>query len=475
MRIKERIIWICCIALLLSVIFIFVFREYFPVLKAGENEYNQLMEIFDEVYDKINDRYVDVDKLDSKNLIYGAITGMVESLEDPYSMFLKPDLYKDFTEDIQGEFAGIGAYINKEDDRITIVAPIAGTPADNAGIISGDVITKIDGVSTKGMSSSEAANLIKGKPGTDVVLTILRTGKTEEMEITIERNIIEIPVVKNKMISDDTGYLNLVTFSRTAPKLVKEAIIEMKSSGMKKLIFDVRNNYGGTLDSGKAIVDLFLEDGLIVYTVGRNGEILKKLYAEKQHDDILDIPVVLLINGNSASATEILAGALKDTNRAKLIGSTTYGKGSVQSFFRLANEIDDEAVGMKVTIAHWYTPAGNMIDKNGIDPHIDMSIPDEELLDRAYYENKLYESGEIETFLEEYPDFTRSNVENFKEELEQKHIYIETDRLGQILTARKNRRKKGFFVDTEYDKVLKKAVEVLKDYKYEQNKVISYN
>jgi carboxyl-terminal processing protease len=476
---KERLMWILITIFLITLIFISLIISdtgiSMPFVRAKSGEYNDMMKVFKEAYSKVMDRYVDVDKLDTEELFYGSIDGMVASLDDPHSQFYTPDEFKEMNEDIEGKFAGIGAYIINRNDQVQIASPIEGTPAFEAGIKANDIIIEINGESADGISTFEASNRIKGEPGTEVTLTIKRPGKKDTITFTITRAIIEIPTVKHKMITDDIGYIELISFSHTAPKSIKDAISKMKKEGMKKLIIDIRSNPGGTLSAGKEIADLFLDKGKIVYTVGRNDEILQTFKAKEEETDELDIPLIILQNEYSASASEILTGALKDTQRALIIGKTSYGKGSVQSFMPLKEKLMDRTLGIKITIAHWYTPSGKQIDGQGIEPHITIEENEDEYVERVFYENKLYEGNYLQEFIQNHKDFTRDDVKKFKKELENEHIYIETDRLGSLLMEEKNRYETGLILDTEYDKILKKAISTFQNGEYEQKEILSFD
>ncbi len=479
MRVKERLIWIIFVIFLVTIITgLVIISDPASIigLSAQSDEYKELVPIFNEAYQKIMDRFVDIEKLDTEQLFYGAIKGMVKSLGDPHSAFYDPKFFKEVTEDIEGTFAGIGAYIIEKDDQIEIVKPIEGTPAAKAGIRPRDVIVEINGESTEGFTSMKAASLIKGEPGTDVTLKIKRQGKIEPIEVTITRAIIEIPVVKFKLLDNKIGYIRLISFSHTAPEAVNQALSEMDEHGMKYLILDIRDNPGGTLSAGKEITDIFLNEGKIVYTVGREEKTLQTLYAEERENDYIQLPLITLINENSASASEILAGALKDTQRSLLIGNKTYGKGSVQSFMPLSESYMEEKVGLKITIAHWYTPSGKQIDGQGIEPDIVIEESEDEMIDRLFYENKLYENNFLTKFLEDYPDFTKDDVRKFKNTLEEEHhIFLSIERLGELLFNEKNRYNTKFIVDTEYDMALTKAISIFKNGEYKTEELISYD
>lgn len=335
-----------------------------------ETSIYQQLELFAETISLVRSNYVE--EVELKNLIYGALKGMLSSL-DPHSQFLDPDTYNEIKVETEGEFGGLGIVISIKDELLTVISPIDGTPADKAGLKPGDRIVKIDGVSTKGITLMDAVKKLRGEPGTKVNLTILRENERKLLEFNIERAIIKIESIKEaKLIEDKIGYIRLVEFQEKTGKDLEEVLNKLESEGMEGLIVDLRNNPGGLLDSAVEVAEKFIEPGkLVVYTKGRipnqNLEFLSR--AKKPH---LDYPIVVLINEGSASASEIVAGCLHDHNRAVLLGTKTFGKGSVQTVIPLK---DGSAV--RLTTSKYYTPSGNPIHGVGISPDVEVPLVEE--------------------------------------------------------------------------------------------------
>lgn len=330
----------------------------------------QYLGLFAETISLIRSNYVD--EVEIKDLIYGALKGMLSSL-DPHSQFMDPDTYNEIKVETEGEFGGLGIVISIKDELLTIISPIDGTPADKAGLKAGDRIVKIDGVSTKGITLIDAVKKLRGEPGTKVNLTILRENEKKLLEFTIERAIIKIESIKEaKLIADKIGYIRLVEFQEKTPQDLEEALNKLESEGMEGLILDLRNNPGGLLDTAVAVAEKFIEPGkMVVFTKGRianqNLEFLSR--AKKPH---LDYPMVILINEGSASASEIVAGCLRDHNRAVLLGTKTFGKGSVQTVIPLR---DGSAI--RLTTSKYFTPSGNPIHGVGILPDVEVPLVEE--------------------------------------------------------------------------------------------------
>lgn len=325
--------------------------------------------IFWDAWNLINQKYVDRSKLDFQNMVLGAIEGMVKSLNDPYTVLLREKESKRLEEDIKGEFFGIGIEIGMRNGDLTIISPIKDTPAEKAGLLAGDKILKIDDKSTVDINLDEAVSLIRGKKGTKVTLTILRKKGNEEetKEITITRAKIKIPIITWKKIEPNIGYIQLHTFSQNAKIDFDKAIKELRDNNvdLNKLILDLRNNPGGLLDMAVEISSYFLDPGnLVVIEDFGNGE--KEELRSKQNGQLKNSTVVILINKGSASASEIVAGALHDNKKIKLIGEKTFGKGSVQQIEKL--KYDDTS--LKITVAKWLTPNGRSITDEGIEPDI---------------------------------------------------------------------------------------------------------
>lgn len=332
---------------------------------GAQNGYEELR-TFTEVLTLIKKNYVDDVK--TKDLISGAIKGMLVSL-DPHSGYMSAEAFKEFQVETKGEFGGLGIQIGIKDGILTVIAPIEDTPAYKAGIKAGDKILKISGESTKNMNVTDAVSKMRGQKGTSITITIFREGWKEPNDFTIVRDIIKIKSVKSKILSDNIGYIKLTQFQETTATELASAIEKLKKEGMTSLILDLRNNPGGLLNIAIGVSEQFLPpQKLVVYIKGRTGEKID-YYTEKASHHYTDMPMVVLVNHGSASASEIVAGALKDWNRAVIIGVQTFGKGSVQSLIPLS-----DGSGLRLTTAKYYTPKGTSIQGVGITPDIVVKI-----------------------------------------------------------------------------------------------------
>ncbi|MGI9275065.1 MAG: S41 family peptidase [Endozoicomonas sp.] len=319
---------------------------------------------FTEVMQRIKTAYVE--EVDDKTLLDNAIQGMLSGL-DPHSAYLKPDDFKELEINTSGQFGGLGIEVGMEDGFIKVISPIDDTPADKAGIQAGDLIIKLDETSVKGMTLMESVDKMRGKPGEPIKLTIVREGRTKPLEINLKRAVIKVQSVKSRMLEDGYGYIRLSQFQADTDKEVLNHLKKLKKdTELKGLVLDLRNNPGGVLQSAVGVVDAFINKGLIVYTKGRiaNSELR---FNATDNDPSGGVPLVVLINGGSASASEIVAGALQDHHRAVLLGTESFGKGSVQTVLPLS--IDSEK-GLKLTTALYYTPSGRSIQAEGIKPDI---------------------------------------------------------------------------------------------------------
>lgn len=311
----------------------------------------------EQVYDALRDNYDG--ELNLEQLMDGLKSGLAQAAGDPYTEYLNQEQAEEFRNDLNGQFSGIGAELSKEEGAITVVAPIAGYPAEKAGLQAKDIITAIDDKPTTDMTLTEAVNNIRGPAGSEVTLTIFRDGS--EQDIAITRADITVPSVEWE-VKDGIGYMTVSTFSEETPDLARQAADEFRNQGVKGVVVDVRSNPGGLLKSAVDVASIWLPAGTPVLTEQRGGEVIKSYDASGE--TILEgVPTMVLIDEASASASEILAGALKDNNAATLIGQTSYGKGSVQNLVQLPS-----GGVLKVTIARWYTPGGQNIDKSGISP-----------------------------------------------------------------------------------------------------------
>jgi carboxyl-terminal processing protease len=331
---------------------------------AGSDAYKEL-KIFTEVLSLVERNYVE--DVEIKDLVYGAIRGMLSSL-DPHSGFMTTEAYKEMQIDTKGEFGGLGIQIGIKDSVLTVIAPIEDTPAFEAGVKAGDKIIKVENELTKDMTLMEAVSKMRGPKGTPVTITIVREGWKGPKDFTIVRDIIKIKSVKSRIIEDEIGYVKISQFQEKTASELADALKELDNIGVTSLILDLRNNPGGLLNSAIEVSDQFLLPGkLVVYIKGKNGE--KMDYLTKGARPSYDYPMIVLVNQGSASASEIVAGAVKDWDRAVVLGVTTFGKGSVQSVIPLS-----DGSALRLTTAKYYTPNGISIQNTGIKPDIEVKL-----------------------------------------------------------------------------------------------------
>ena len=311
---------------------------------------------------------VDADKNPAKedDLLHGAARGMVDAWKDPYTRFVSPSQLKDEEIELEGKYGGLGMYIGDRDGQILVISPMEDSPAERAGLKTKDQIVKVDNDVVIGWTSDRVVQKLRGEPDTKVTVWVRREGEDELLSFEITREIIKLHSVRYEMLSDDIGYLKLTQFKHNTADESRNAVRDMMKKGMRALILDLRNNGGGLLDASVKISSLFLRDGMIVETKGRSERSNEKYYADKNYY-LTNVPMTVLINGGSASASEIVAGALNDRGRAKLIGEKSFGKGSVQTLFPLT-----DGSGIYVTIARYYTPSGKVIDHVGLEPDIEV-------------------------------------------------------------------------------------------------------
>lgn len=321
---------------------------------------------FSDVFGRIKNDYVE--SVEDKELLENAIRGMLTGL-DPHSSYLDVDQFKELQVGTTGQFGGLGIEVGMEDGFVKVIAPIDDTPAKRAGVEAGDLIIRLDDTPVKGMSLNDAVKVMRGKPGTDIVLTIVREGMDRPLQITITRDIIKVKSVKSRMLEPGLGYLRVSQFQSKTADYLDDAVAKLKKESggsLNGLILDLRNNPGGVLNGAVAVSDAFLSKGLIVYTEGRIAD--SSLRFNATPDDVLDgAPMVVLVNQGSASASEIVAGALQDHKRAIIMGAQTFGKGSVQTILPLSS-----GTALKLTTARYYTPSGRSIQAEGITPDIEL-------------------------------------------------------------------------------------------------------
>jgi carboxyl-terminal processing protease len=322
---------------------------------------------FTEVFAKIKDDYVE--SVGDKELLENAIRGMLSGL-DPHSTYLDAEAYRELQVGTSGEFGGLGIEVSMEGGFVKVIAPIDDTPAQRAGVQAGDVIIRIDDTPVKGMSLMDAVKRMRGKPGTKIVLTIVREGQEKPVKIELTRAVIQVKSVKFRLLEKDYGYVRLSQFQNNTGAELRKALTSLKEENggaLRGLVLDMRNNPGGILGEAVSVSDTFLRNGLIVYTKGRIEDAQLKFKATPP-DWLKGAPMVVLINGGSASASEIVAGALQDHNRAVILGTRSFGKGSVQTIFPMAS-----GAALKLTTALYYTPSGRSIQAEGIAPDIDLA------------------------------------------------------------------------------------------------------
>lgn len=349
--------------LIITIIFALVLLSKWSPLKNvnAEDEHYVRIKTFAEALTLVKKNYVE--EVDEKELIYGAIRGMLNSL-DPHSSFMSPEIFKEVQIDTKGEFTGLGIQIGIKDNVLTVIAPIEDTPAYKAGIKAGDKIIKINGESTKGMSLYDAVTKLRGPKGTSVTITIVRKGLEEPKDITIVRDVIKIKSVKSKIVDDGIGYIKVTQFQESTASELSKALKRLEKEKINALILDLRNNPGGLLKGSIDVVSQFLPSRkLVVYIKGRSGE--KAEFYTNSDKPFYDYPMIVLVNEGSASASEIVAGALQDWGRAVILGTETFGKGSVQTVFPL-----NDGSGLRLTTARYYTPKGKSIQTTGIKPDI---------------------------------------------------------------------------------------------------------
>ena len=341
----------------------FLAGQWVPNVSAVPRQDYESLEAFTNILSIVKKNYVE--DVETKTLVNGAINGMLNSL-DPHSAYLTPELYKDLQMDTQGRFGGLGIEITVKGGVLTVVSPIEDTPAFKAGIKPGDMIFKIEDEFTKDMTLVDAVKKMRGPKGTKINLSIKREGVPELIDFTLMRDTIRVQSVRSRVLESGYGYIRLAQFQERSDRDVQKALEKLaaEKGGLKGLVLDLRNNPGGLLTQAVRIADLFLDSGLIVYTEGRIESQKQKYFAQKD-GSWMDFPMVVLVNGGSASASEIVAGALQDHKRAVVLGTKTFGKGSVQTILPL-----DDNSALRLTTARYFTPSGRSIQATGIVPDI---------------------------------------------------------------------------------------------------------
>lgn len=328
---------------------------------------------FWKAWNAINEKYVPAsttaEKVDDQTKVWGAIQGLAASLGDPYTVFFPPREAEIFQSDIRGNFEGVGMEVVAQQGALTVISPIKGSPAERAGILAGDRIVKIDGKETADLSTDEAVQLIRGPKGTEVTFTIFRTGRKTALEVKVTRDVINIPTINTQSLGNGIFKIDLYSFSATSPNLFRSALREFIESGNDKLILDLRGNPGGYLEAAIDMASWFLAPGKVVVREDFGGTKEEKVYRSRGYDIFNEnLKFVILVDGGSASASEILAGALSEHGKATLVGSKTFGKGSVQELVDITSN-----TALKVTVARWLTPNGVSISEKGVIPEIQVA------------------------------------------------------------------------------------------------------
>ena len=365
---KKKIFWLVILIIGFSLLGADVEKS---AARKNEESFYKELELFTNVVSIIKNNYVS--EVKAKPLIYGALRGMLSSL-DPYSQFMNPDFHKEIQIETEGKFGGLGIVITIKETFLTVVSPLEGTPADRAGIKPGDKIVKIDDELIRGITIMDAAKKLRGKKGTSVKLEIVREKSPKLLKFTIVRDIIKIKSIKNAHFIPDTkiGYIRIVEFQKRTANDLRTSLQKLEKEGLKGLILDLRNNPGGLLDSAIDVADEFIkENKLVVYTEGRSPKEKRNYYSKRAPILPGEVPLVILINKGSASASEIVVGAVQDWERGTILGTTSFGKGSVQNVIPLP-----DGSALKLTIAKYYTPKGVCIEGKGIKPDIIVELPE---------------------------------------------------------------------------------------------------
>jgi carboxyl-terminal processing protease len=380
---KRKILWSVGLGLFLLFSLVIIDSRVIQGVAEKGNEVYEQIRLLSEVFVLVRDNYVE--PVDAKKLIYGACEGMVSKL-DPFSQFMDPVAHQMMKSETEGKFGGLGIRIAIQEGRLTVVTPLPRTPAYELGILPGDKIMKIEDKDTKDITLSEAVKLLRGKPGTEVTISIFREGEKDLIDFTITRAIVKIESVPDaKMLTDKIGYIELTEFSKETPDEFDKVWKKLKKQGMESLILDLRYNPGGLLATAVEICKNFIGDRkLIVYTQGRSEQQVIKFFAEKKakHEKI---PLVILVNRGSASGSEIVAGCVQDWKRGIVLGEKTFGKASVQSLMPLS-----DGSGLRLTTAKYYTPNGRSIHDVGITPDIVVEVPREMMAELMKQREKIY-------------------------------------------------------------------------------------
>jgi len=425
--------------------------------------YFKSLDLIRKVLELVKSDYVE-ENIDEQKLIYGAIEGMLKKLDDPYTRFMEPKNFADMQTETQGEFGGLGIVISIKDRMLTVISPIDDTPAARAGIMAGDMIIKIDGKDVIDIALHDAVNLLRGPVGTKVTITVMREGSKETKDYELERQIIKVPSIKYWTIGHDIGYIRLTQFIQTSSEDLEKALINLEKNGVKSIILDLRNNPGGLLTAAVEVGRKFIAKGDIVSIKGRDGE--KNTYSSfyKYHPTL---PLIVLINEGSASASEIVAGAIKDNKRGLLLGKKSFGKGSVQTVISL-----NDGSAMALTTALYYTPSGVNIHKTGIKPDIEVDLPKFDESKTEEIKKKIEDDQKYLQLLSNAPHQDKTATDTYTAELASGSILInyvnrnasETHKLSGFVEPPDSlaHGKLEEYVVNPYDTQLQRAIDIMK-------------
>ena len=413
------------------------------------------LRLFGKAFSIVHNQYVEDVK--TKTLVYGAIDGMLKSLGDPHTRFMTPEVFKEMKVETEGSFSGLGIVIGLKQDNLMVISPIEGTPAYSAGIKVGDYITEIDGTSTKNISLVEAVQKLRGKQGTQVIITIKRDGVENPFKVTINRAIIEIHSVKSDVIQTDVGYIRITNFNQTTAQEFTDSLVKLQKRGIRSLVIDLRNDPGGLLESAIDVSDnLLSKNSLIVSIAGRQQE-MNREFRTTGKGLYLDNPIIVLLNEGSASASEILAGAIKDNKRGLTIGVKSYGKGSVQTVLPLP-----DGSGIALTTAKYFTPSGVCIHGKGIIPDIIVEMPEITPKDQEMW-LKLDDSQYLKDFAKGRSSYTDEDIKNLQQTLSKNKIELSEMILRRAINIEIGRLNGGkeIVCDLKCDPQLQRAVDIM--------------
>lgn len=440
----------------LAGVFLLVVGTWGQLQGQGDKKLSEqaLQELFTTVMHHVKNDYVE--EVPYKTLWYGAINGMLKSLGDAHTRFMVPELYSELRTETSGKFGGLGIEISMRDNVLVVVSPMEGTPAMRVGLKPGDKIIEIEKKSTSGMSLMDAVKLMRGEPGTSVNITVAREGEDGPLYFDITRDIIKLKIVASTFLEKEKfGYVKLKQFSESSGSDMIAALQDFKDKKARGVILDLRWDPGGLLDMAKKVANLFIKDGILVSTRGRHKELDKVYYADPNKAILPNLPIVVLVNGGSASASEIVTGAIKDHKRGKIVGEKTFGKGSVQSVIQLR---DNHAIAL--TIQKYYTPSGVSIHKKGIEPDVVVKPLEFTKDDNRNYK-KLLDSKFLDEFTKTHAEYNEQSIAAFKKAIQAKNIVLSDFAARYALRHHLDRNHKAPLIDLEFDVQLKKAIEVL--------------